>query len=585
MSFVATQNGNNLQLPKGAQQAAFLLMPSLEGRRAFLNGGVFSFENTAYNRRMCGNFDIEVKLVENKDEMFDVGPTLKRPNFDPPTFFLDPSTGHQKPIINYDHQKEVHNFFCDLLFEGAYVAGIFAEMGTGKTKMAIDLINYHFCKGRIDAVIVLAKKGVHAQWSYPKEEDGEVVKLAPIDMFTQKNIETERFVWGNRVAERRMKPSMLRRSDTALKWACFPFEAYTSPVGRKLIEDFVSAHEGRIAFIGDETHKLKNPTAKRTEFAVEQSKRCNVRLAMTGTPIAKNLVDEYSQMALLSEDILGHKYVTTFKNEFCQMGGYQNKVIIGQKNLELFKSITSPYIYRITKAECLDLPEKQYEVETFHMSLDQIDAYRSIQKTATYTDPKTGVLIEYEAVVSQLNALQQVSNGFLKVPNSNDVIEFKNPRLDTLLNLTDGVEEKFVVWAKYHYDVETLKKALGDTAALYYGKLSDTQREEQKQQFIQDRDTQYLILTAATGAEGLDGLQEVASTAIYYSNTYNSIERWQSEDRIHRIGMGGKALYIDLVGIGSTDRPLLRNLKKKKALADLVLDVGREMGLDSKKLF
>lgn len=576
----ATNGGRQLVIAHKHQSLAFALMPQLEGHRKFVRNGDFHFENTAYNRRMCEENGIEVVGV--KQEIWEDHIVADRPKFNPPTHYFNPMIGDWDPIEKYEHQDRAFDQFSNFQHNGKFLGALFAEMGTGKTKMAIDLINHHFCNNRIDAVIVFAKKGVHKQWATDVEEDGAIVRLSPIKAFTQVDLEHKAFIWGPTPKERKIPLSMLGPDDRSIRWFFFTFEAHTSKVARNLIEKIVEAYGDRLAFLGDETHKLKTPSAKRTEYATNIAHKCRVRIILTGTPLAKNLLDEYSQFRVLDPTILGHKYVTTFRNEFCVMGGFENKQIVGSKNLEKFKQITAPFVFRITKSECLDLPEKQYRTIDFDMSPQQKAAIKQIKENETFFHPSGGI-IYYENALSILNAIQQISNGFLSF-KEHDTIFFDNPRLEALKELAEDNESKIVVWAKFHQDIANIMSALGDVCVPYYGPIPEKARERNKERFISDPTVQYIALTAATGAEGLDGLQKASNTAVYYSNTYNSIERWQSEDRIHRIGMGDKALYIDLIAKGSIDRRVLANLRNKKALADLVLDVGRGLGLKTQNL-
>ena len=86
-------------------------------------------------------------------------------------------------------------------------------------------------------------------------------------------------------------------------------------------------------------------------------------------------------------------------------------------------------------------------------------------------------------------------------------------------------------------------------------------------------------LDALSKAIIIDGLQKACSTVIYYSNSFNAGERWQSEDRTHRHGTTKHVVYYDLIakGRGSIDRRILGNLRNKKNLSDLTLDELKEM--------
>jgi len=80
------------------------------------------------------------------------------------------------------------------------------------------------------------------------------------------------------------------------------------------------------------------------------------------------------------------------------------------------------------------------------------------------------------------------------------------------------------------------------------------------------------------GAAG-QGLTLTASpTCVYYSNTFNAVDRMQSADRIHRPGMDvnrGATLY-DLFHL-PTDRLVYNNIMEKIARQDLTLGIDVSM--------
>jgi len=115
------------------------------------------------------------------------------------------------------------------------------------------------------------------------------------------------------------------------------------------------------------------------------------------------------------------------------------------------------------------------------------------------------------------------------------------------------------------------KEEFGNDAVVYYGETSAEDRATAKELFIRG-DVPIFIATAAAAGRGVDGLQKICSDAIYYSQSYNAIERWQSEDRTNRIGSKHTSSYITLIGRGGADRAIMRNIAGKTALSDLVLD-------------
>jgi len=59
----------------------------------------------------------------------------------------------------YQHQQEVYDKSC----EEKYYA-LLMEMGTGKSKVAIDTMGYLFEKKEINTALVIAPKGVYDNW-------------------------------------------------------------------------------------------------------------------------------------------------------------------------------------------------------------------------------------------------------------------------------------------------------------------------------------------------------------------------------------------------------------------------------------
>ena len=61
-----------------------------------------------------------------------------------------------------------------------------------------------------------------------------------------------------------------------------------------------------------------------------------------------------------------------------------------------------------------------------------------------------------------------------------------------------------------------------------------------------------------------------AEYAIYYSNSFNLEERLQSEDRCHRIGTKNNVTYIDIECQKSIDSKIIKALRDKKNIADII---------------
>ena len=91
-----------------------------------------------------------------------------------------------------------------------------------------------------------------------------------------------------------------------------------------------------------------------------------------------------------------------------------------------------------------------------------------------------------------------------------------------------------------------------------------------KQMFVSGQ-RRFFVSNAQMGGTGLDGLQ-VAQTMIFFSNSFNYIERVQAEDRGHRGGMKGTLTIHDLIGMNTVDAKILRVLRHRKDIASLTFD-------------
>ena len=524
-------------------QRGLSFLQGLEGRK---HCGVdrLTFEPTPHNLRIVRDNFPELGITpENVSE-----PAFKR-SLIGPAFRMPPR----------DYQLENYERFKD-----APVCAIFSDPGTGKTKTALDIVSYRWHAFMITGVLIFSSpKGVHAQW---------VEEQIPLHLW--ENVPVQATYWRGSAGP---VPKWLAFTAPWNELRIFSgnIEMLISDRACMILEIFMAAHGDRLLIIVDESDSIKNFSAKRSKKLRELAHRHGVkqRMIMTGTPIAKDLTDEWSQFYFLNPNIIGHKYKTSFQSQFCIMGGFENRNVVGHRNIEQFKKITAPFIFRARKEE-LNLPEKVHDTVQFEMTDEQKQMIKDIRDTCiAVLDVEKDKRVLASTSVGAILRMQQISCGFAVVDGER-AHELANPRMDVLLDLLNQLgDRKVVVWCRFRHDVEAICRALPEGAHVrIYGPSSAAERVEAKRFFIDDPETRYLVATPDAAGKGMDGLQHVCSTAVYYSNSYNAILRWQSEDRIHRIGQQGTASYFDLIARGSPDKAILKNLRNKKDLSTIVLD-------------
>jgi helicase SWR1 len=172
--------------------------------------------------------------------------------------------------------------------------------------------------------------------------------------------------------------------------------------------------------------------------------------------------------------------------------------------------------------------------------------------------------------------LQQLAAGFVTDGDKNKTHLFaddptKNPRIKALLETLEDIDGSVIIWCRFQDEIRMIAKLLGDKCVTYYGGDTTSDRKQNMTAFKEGK-VKYFVGTAAAGGIGLN--LTVSATVIYYSNSFNGGERFQSEDRCHRIGQtNDKVLYIDIEAEDTIDTKIISSLRAKKNLGDYMLEL------------
>ena len=458
----------------------------------------------------------------------------------------------------YEHQKDALKKCWN---KEAFA--IFAEMGTGKTKIALDNACILYNKGKIDRLLVVAPKGAYMNWV-----DLEIPTHVP------DYINTKVLAWkpSTSAKYKAQLKDIMDLSDYRLKIMVMNVEAFSTKKGLNFAKLFLI---GRSMVIVDESTTIKNPQAKRTKSMLSLAKEAKYRRIMTGSPVTQSPMDLWSQMDFLDPEILGQSSFYAFRTRYAVMitasaagGTHKFQKIVKFRNLEQLGKLVSPHSYRILKKDCLDLPDKVFTKRNIELSEEQQKAYQEMKANAmTVLKDKSMTAVN---VLTQLIRLHQITCGHMKT-DDDEVIELKNNRLNELMQILGETTGKVIIWANYIHDIHTIEKAIKEefgsqSYCTYYGGTKQEDRQACITKF-QDKlnPIRFFIGNTQTGGYGITLTQ--ASTVIYYSNNYDLEKRMQSEDRAHRIGQKNKVLYIDLVAKGTVDEKIIQSLRNKVNIA------------------
>ena len=445
---------------------------------------------------------------------------------------------------------------------------LFMEMGTGKSKVAIDTMGALYSEKKISASLILAPKGVYDNW-IKGEIPTHLPDNIPINMVRWTPSNSKKF-------QEEMKALVFDAFD-GLKIFVMNIEALSTPRGTKAAYMFMSKNPANIMIV-DESTTIKNRKATRTKNIMMLAQDAKYRRILTGSPITKSPMDLYSQCAVLSTKALGFKSYYAFQNRYAlvvkrSMGTRAFQEIVGYRRLDELNEKLDTFSNRVLKEDCLDLPDKVYIKRYVPLTDEQERVYKQMKKLAL-AKLESGELATTASVLTQIMRLQQICCGFLQ-PDEGEIEVLDNNRLKELLEITEELQGKAIIWASYTHDIQQIASSLRDrfgpeAVATYYGATPQDERQEIVNTFQDPKSPlRFFVGQPRTGGYGIT--LTAATTMIYYSNSYDLEIRLQSEDRAHRIKQENKVTYIDLVSPDTIDEKILKALRSKIDLAGRVL--------------
>ncbi|ANB40940.1 hypothetical protein [Flavobacterium phage 2A] len=294
----------------------------------------------------------------------------------------------------------------------------------------------------------------------------------------------------------------------------------------------------RCFLVVDESIKMKNFDAKRTQRMLTLSQMVEYKLILNGTPITKNLLDLWSQIHFLSPLILRMDYAE-FKNTFLKyttitkhLSGrksYTKEFITGIENIPYLYSLIGEYIF-----ECdLNLDIKQVWNNYNYILCDENKQEYEELKTK-FLDNKT---LEEKNNNIFLEMTQKMQHIYCCTPNKFEVLR---------KHFKKYPEEKHIIFCKFIKSQEEVKKAFPKATVLSYQKESMSLN-----------------------------LQNYPYT-IFWDKNFDWGLREQGTFRNYRTGNLEDCYYWDMTGDVGLEVLFDKNVSAKTNMVDYFKKVGRE---------
>ena len=449
----------------------------------------------------------------------------------------------------YLHQKQAMTFCLN-----QPKAALWLSMGLGKTYTAINVVRYRAKLNGVKRVLVVMPRSLFYQW------ETEVHTLAPEATVSIVN------------GTPKSKKQAIKSVGDTLTFVLIGYESLTN-----LLPELRAAHFDM--FVLDESTKIKNPDSKRTKATVTLCKDIPYGIELTGLAYVNNPLDLYAQFLALDGTVFG-------ENKYAFCGRYISyakvpfgRIVTGFKHMEDLKERAHFLTFSRSKEECLDLPAKTYHTrkleltplqqEWYNNLVQQIEEGPELDNTLTPPQQKQ-VTVNY--TVAMLEKITQVTAGFVKTDDGTDLF-IDSPKYEELANIITESNDVFIVWARHQFVTEHLLaylRSLKLKVELLDRRASPADRQRIKDAFKEGK-IKVLILQLQSECRGNDfTCQKHAVTSVFFENTASVEERMQAEDRCHRIGMVGTAVYIDLLCENTYDEGIQLLLKNKYSIAQYI---------------
>ena len=370
------------------------------------------------------------------------------------------------------------------------------------------------------------------------------------------------WTWVHNKMTKRQQNSYFRVTNRpGLAVAAINFDTVWRKSGIEFVNRFMAINP-RIYLVIDESHKIKDPKAKRSKEIKKIAERATYRRALSGTPLLNGLEDLFNQYETIQPGLTGYRTFTTFKHHYTiqrPIPGARSRfaqMIVGYQNEDELKERAQPYVTRVKAEEFMKGELPTFSKEWIMMeNKEWIAAYNQVRDEALLE--LENVDIEVENALGILQKLQQIACGFIYTPEG-EAIWFDTGRVQRAMDLLAGLDEPVILWTPYRALLRPLREAMAETDRQVYGQSSVEQWKEDP--------TGVLIGYQGSGLGVGMNLQHAAA-AIYLGNTFSAEHRWQSIKRIDRIGQSRQVRIWDMVTPGTVDEKVLKALDAKENLA------------------
>lgn len=423
------------------------------------------------------------------------------------------------------------------------------DLGTGKTKVAIDYCRYiDDNRRKVRAIVICLKAGVENfrdEVQIHSDLSAVCLKGSKTDKFDLMQVPANFFIInyeGLRAMLSMKVPSKVSNKNKLV-------------IDQTAFNRFLKYGKFNVLII-DESHLIKTPNTLNFRMARKIAKSVNSRLLLTGTPFGNTLLDVWAQYFVLDGGKTFDTSFTRFKNAYFVDKGYFGPVWkVTNKGEETIRNKMFQMAIRYREDEVDDLPEKVFRVVKFSLSAKQRDEYDEARDSSD-GEIGSGRYHKYRKIASGV--------GFKK-----------NPKLEMLWEIIEGIldKHKVVIFTEYIDSHDMLMKFF-KKKKIKCCHLSGKTKNAHEQYTTFQKDPSYRIMVANTKS-GSASINLFAATYCFHYELGGSVINYkQGIKRIHRGGQTQRCFFYTLLARGTVEVGMHRNLSNDVDAFTRIVDRG-----------
>jgi SNF2 family DNA or RNA helicase len=331
------------------------------------------------------------------------------------------------------------------------------------------------------------------------------------------------------------------------------------------------------AVVADEIHRSKEPKSKQTRALWAATGDAEIRFALTGTPVANNVLDMWSILHWLSPADWPSKTRWIDRMVNTMLNAFGGMMVLGLKPHmeEEFHATVNPHMRRMLKAKVLPwLPEMVFERRDVEMSAKQAKAYKDMRENMIAELEGDGSAVVAPSVLTQTTRLHQFASSFAQsvvdevTGEEKIVLSEPSCKVDALMDdikSGDFGDDSVAVAAVSRQLIELLSARL-TKEGIDHGLITGAQDEDQRQKAIDDFQsgkTKWILFTVQAGGVGVT--LTTGRRLVMLQRPWSLVDHKQALDRIHRIGseIHDSVIIMDYVTEGTIEERVLQVLETK----------------------